>query len=324
MARNLFWLFLLTWSNAYAWYCTYTPDTNGYMVEDSLQCYDIEESVALSQYWCVDYQPSDPICNQFATCTDQTEQRTTACTEPNTSGYVNEARFYSCNTSSWSSWTVSSSHCTPDPATCIEAVEERTVECEPGYHGSSVEQRLTTCSTPYSDPVQSTWTMISTSCTLKAADPTSIESPLNPVSPINSLDQNSVDVTTQSVKPVPMEQNPVEQENAMPTTEVEVKTEEKTESTQEPQSPETKENEEIVPGFGVVLMLNTLETLNNIYEQPVDDFIGLYQDDYAQDQNILFNFIQSDDIGNSFDSIANYRWDQLHGDHPLQRYGFSN
>jgi len=67
-----------------------------------------------------------------------------------------------------------------------------------------------------------------------------------------------------------------------------------------------------------------LETLNNIYEQPVDDFIGLYQDDYAQDQNILFNFIQSDDIGNRFDSIANHRWDQLHGDHPLQRYGFGN
>ena len=144
------------------------------------------------------------------------------------------------------------------------------------------------------------------------------------MSPINSLDQNSVDVTVQSVETVPMDQNPVEQENAMPTTEVEVKTEEKQESTQEPQSPETKDNEEVVPGFGVVLMLNTLETLNNVYEQPVDDFIGLYQDDYAQDQNILFNFIQSDDIGNRFDSIANHRWDQLHGDNPLQRYGFGD
>jgi hypothetical protein len=325
MARNLFWLFLLIWSNyGYTWYCTYTPDTNGYMVEESLDCYDIEESVAISQYWCVSYMPEDPICNQYTTCTDQTEQRSISCTDPNTSGIINQARFYTCSSDTWTAWQTTSESCIPNPPTCIEAVEERTVDCEPGYHGSSVEQRLTTCSTPYSDPVQSAWTMISTSCTLKAADPTSIESPLNPVSPINTLEQNSVDVTTQSVETVPMEQNPVEQENAMPTTEVEVKTEEKAESTQEPQSPETKENEEVVPGFGVVIMLNTLETLNNIYEQPVDDFIGLYQDDYAQDQNILFNFIQSDDIGDRFDSIANHRWDQLHGDHPLQRYGFGD
>jgi hypothetical protein len=325
MARNLFWLFLLTWSSyGYTWYCTYTPDTNGYMVEDSLECYDIEESVAISQYWCVNYMPEDPICGNYTTCTDQTEQRSISCTDPNTSGIVNQARFYTCASDSWTPWQTTSESCIPNPPTCIESVEERTVECEPGYHGSSVEQKLTTCSTPYSEPIHSAWTMISTSCTLKAADPTSIESPLNPVSPINSLDQNSVDVTVQSVETVPMDQNPVEQENAIPTTEVEVKTEEKQESTQEPQSPETKDNEEVVPGFGVVLMLNTLETLNNIYEQPVDDFIGLYQDDYAQDQNILFNFIQSDDIGNHFNSIANHRWDQLHGDHPLQRYGFGN
>jgi hypothetical protein len=131
---------------------------------------------------------------------------------------------------------------------------------------------------------------------------------------------NSEPVLNTQTEPVTVEKDPVQMEAAIPTVEVE----EKVESTQEPQSPKTKENEEVAPGFGVVLMLNTLEQLNNIYEQPVDDFIGLYQDDYAEDQNILFNFIQSDDIGNRFDSIANHRWDQLHGDHPLQRYGFGN
>lgn len=313
MARSLFWLFLLTWSNAYAWYCTYTPDTNGYMVEDSIQCYDIEESIAISQYWCVSYMPEDPICNQYTTCTDQTEQRSIACTDPNTSGIINQARFYTCSSDSWTAWQTTTESCIPNPPTCIEAVEERTVECEPGYHGSSVEQRLITCSTPYSDLVYSAWTMITTSCTLKAADPTSVESPLNPVSPINLEPVPNI-----PTEPVTVESDPVQMETVMPTVE------EKVESTQEPQSPETKENEEVVPGFGVVLMMNTLETLNNIYEQPVDDFIGLYQDDYAEDQNVLFNFIQSDDIGNRFDSIANHRWYQLHGDNPLQRYGFSD
>lgn len=292
------------------------------MVEESLQCYDIEESVALSQHWCVDYQPSDPICNQFATCTDQTEQRTTACTEPNTSGYVNEARFYSCNTSSWSSWTVSSSHCVADPATCIEAVEERTVECEPGYHGSSLEQRTTTCSTPYSDPVQSAWTMISTSCTLSMSDPVSPTSVTNPVSPVKDL------VTTQpepigntSTNSQPKMEDPIQKEAVMPTVEMETETKEKTET--EPEAPKTKENEEVVPGFGIAIKL-IQQSNNSIYEQTSEIFLGQNQDDYAAEQNILFDFIQSDDIGDSFSGIANHRWDQLHGDNPLQRHGFGN
>jgi hypothetical protein len=144
------------------------------------------------------------------------------------------------------------------------------------------------------------------------------------VSPINTLEQNSVDVTTQSVETVQLEQNPVEQENIMPQVTVEKQTEKKEESKQEVKSPETKENEEVVPGFGIVLMLNTLDQSTNIYEQPINDYIGLYQDDYAEDQNILFNFIQSDDIGDSFNSIANHRWGELHGDNPLQRYGLGN
>ena len=326
MARSLFWLFLLTWSNyGYTWYCTYTPDTNGYMVEDSIQCYDIEKEIAIRDYWCVSYQPDDPICQGYYTCVDQTEQRSIACSEPNTSGIVNQARYYTCSTESWSSWVDTTSHCIPDSPTCFESVEERTVECSPGYQGSLLEQRTTTCSTPYSEPMISSWLTLSNTCTLKATDPTSVESPLNPVSPINTTVQPSTPVPSTATEPVTVEQDPVQMETAMPPEIVKPKpSTKKQKSTQEPQSPKTKENEEVVPGFGVVLMMNTLETLNNVYEQPVDDFIGLYQDDYAKDQNLLFNLIQSDDIGNRFDSIANHRWDQLHGNNPLQRYGFGD
>jgi len=289
------------------------------MVEDSLQCYDIEEEIAIRDYWCVGYQPEDPICDAYATCVDQTEQRTTACTEPNTSGLVNEARYYTCNTNTWSDWIVSSSHCVPDPATCFETTEERTVECQDGYSGSSLEQRTTTCSSPYSDPVQSTWTMISTSCTLKASDPTNIESPLNPASPLNTTVTPSTPVQTQPTEPVTVDQDPVQQEIVTPS--VETETEEQAE--QEPTAPETKENEEVVPGFGIAIKL-IQQSNNSIYEQPTEIFLGQNQDDYAQDQNFLFDFIQSDDIGDRFDSIARHRWYQLHGDNPLQRYGFSD
>lgn len=321
MARNLFWLFLLTWSSyGYTWWCSFDQTSDGWYEDNSMYCEGIDPLYALEFEYCGWFRPEDPVCSTVGTCVDQTEQRSISCIDPNTSGIINQARFYTCASDTWTDWQTTSESCIPNPPTCIESVEERTVECEPGYHGSSVEQKLTTCSTPYSEPVQSAWTMISTSCTLKAADPTSVESPLNPASPLSTSAVNSEPVLNTQTEPVTVEKDPVEMEAAIPTVEVE----EKVESTQEPQSPKTKDNEEIAPGFGVVLMLNTLEQLNNIYEQPVDDFIGLYQDDYAEDQNILFNFIQSDDIGNRFDSIANHRWDQLHGDNPLQRHGFSD
>lgn len=290
------------------------------MVEESLVCYDIEEEIAIRDFWCVGYQTEDPICNAYATCVDQTEQRTTACTEPNTSGLVNESRFYTCNTESWSDWIVSSSHCTPDPQICFETMEERTVECAPGYHGSSVEQRSTTCSTPYSMPMLSPWTTISNSCTLKASDPSSIESPLNPASPLNTTNPISMPAPTPVPEPVTVDQDPVQQEIVTPVEEVQT---EKEEQQQEPEAPETKENEEIVPGFGIAIKLIE-QTNNNTYQQPIEDYIGQLEDDYAAEQNLLFNFIQSDDIGDRFDGIARRRWDQLHGDNPLQRYGFGD
>jgi hypothetical protein len=129
----------------------------------------------------------------------------------------------------------------------------------------------------------------------------------------------STPVQTPATEPVTASQDPVQQEMEMPT--VETETEEKVE--QEPQAPETKENEEVVPGFGIAIKLIE-QTNNETYAQPIEDYLGQQEDDYAKDQNILFDFIQSDDIGDSFSGIARYRWDQLHGDNPLQRYGFGD
>jgi hypothetical protein len=121
-------------------------------------------------------------------------------------------------------------------------------------------------------------------------------------------------------EPVTVDQDPVQQEIVTPVEEVQT---EKEEQQQEPEAPETKENEEIVPGFGIAIKLIE-QTNNNTYQQPIEDYIGQLADDYAAEQNLLFNFIQSDDIGDRFDGIARHRWDQLHGDNPLQRYGFGD
>lgn len=322
MARNLCWSLLLIWSNSYAWWCSFDQTDEGWYEQDSMYCEGIDPLYALEFEYCGWFRPEDPVCSTVGTCVDQTEQRTTDCTEPHTSGLVNESRFYTCNTDTWSAWTVSSSHCVPDPASCIETVEERTVECEPGYQGSSLEQRLTTCSTPYSDPIVGAWTTISTSCTLSISDPVSPTSVTNPVSPVKDLVTPQPEpIGNTSTNSQPKMEDPIQQEAVMPTTEIE--TEEKTESNEEPTAPETKENEEVVPGFGIAIKL-IQQSNDALYQQPTEIFLGHTQDDYAQDQNFLFDFIQSDDIGDRFDSIARHRWYQLHGDNPLQRYGFGD
>jgi hypothetical protein len=346
MVKNSFWLalcLLITWSNANAWYCTYEPDSNGYMVEDSLQCYDIDPSIAIMDYWCVSYQPSDPICQNYSTCVDQTEQRTTACTEPFTTGFVNESRFYSCDSDSWTDWTVSSSHCEPLPPTCVETVEERTVACQDGYTGLISEQRLTTCSTPYSDPIVGPWIMVSEECTLKATDPTSIESPLNPASPL-SLDQpDPVGITSGTVDMMTpqMDLNPMEQEQVLPqektnqqeqksTTQpstsnsLETKEEKKQEAKQE-KTIKTKENETVVPGFGIAIDFALIEQPQGYYQQELTNILDLEQEqDYAREQDFLLNLIESDDYSSSFDSSAYIRWRSLLDDNPLQQDAFGD
>jgi hypothetical protein len=310
------------------------------MDEDSLQCWDIDPVVAIRDYWCINYQPSDPICSAYATCLDVTEQRTVACTEPNTTGFINESRVYTCNTDSWSPWAISTSHCEPLPPTCVETVEERTVACQDGYTGLISEQRLTTCSTPYSDPIVGPWTMVSEECTLKATDPTSIESPLNPASPL-SLDQSDqVGITSGTVDmtPTPMD-NPVEQEMAIPQEKTEeqeqksttqpstsnsqeTKEEKKTEAKQE-QKIKLKENEEVIPGFGIAISFALIEQPVMYQQQDLTNILNLEQEqNYAREQDFLLNLIESDDYSSDFDSLAHYRWRSLLHDNPLQQDAF--
>ena len=315
------------------------------MVEDSIQCYDIDPYVAISQYWCVSYQPNDPICSAYtqqSSCSDTVEQRSVACTEPNTVGFVNESRTYTCASDSWSDWTVSSNNCTPAPPTCFESQEERAVACQDGYTGSITEYRELICSTPYSMPTPGPWITSSDSCTLKATDPTSIESPLNPASPLSLDQQDPVGITSGIVDmtPTPMD-NPVEQEMAIPqekteeqeqksTTQpstsnsTETKEEKKTEAKQE-QKIKLKENEDVIPGFGIAISFALIEQPVMYQQQDLTNILNLEQEqNYAREQDFLLNLIQSDDYSSDFDSLANYRWRSLLHDNPLQSDAFSN
>ena len=335
-------LHLLIWSNANAWYCNYTPTDNGYILEDSIQCYGIDVDTALETVWCTAHQPSDPICKNYVSCSDQTEQRSIACSEPNTTGLVNESRVYSCNSDSWSNWVVSSNNCVPLPQTCFPSTEERTLECQNGYTGSILEQRQLTCSTNYSAQSFGPWITVKDSCIPKAEDPTSIESPLNPASPL-SMDQQQLDqMKTTSEITNPLKRNPQEKppqlqvdsnpmvvQEALPQMEVtKVETPKKEEKKQEAKQTakiKVKENEELVPGFGIAISFALIEQPVNLQQQQLTNILNLEQEqNYAREQNILLNLIQSDDYSSAFDSLADFRWRSLLRDFPLQQDAFSN
>lgn len=324
-------LSLLIWRNSYAWYCTYTPTDNGYLLEESLQCYDIEPLVALENHWCVVYQPSDPICNQFATCVNQTEQRSIACSEPNTVGFNNQSRYYDCNSSTWSAWDTVSNNCSPLPATCHENMEERSIACGPEYTGTYVEQRFTTCSTPYSIPDIGPWVMISNACTLKVTDPTNIESPINPTSPVNKA--ISIPVQPIPTEPVIATPESVQMQNPVAPMEQEVETKVETvkskpskEKTEEPvKTKQTKKTQEIVPGFGIVTSFKLLKQGNFFQQKGITDNVRIDQEqNYTKEQDILFDLIQSNDIGVNLYDSAGRRWRSLLHDNPLQSDAFDN
>ena len=246
-------------------------------------------------------------------------------------------------------WITTTNSCTPDPATCIPSTQTQTLSCQPGYVGSILQNRSSTCSDPYSTPTWSDWVTTSNTCVMSV---TNLNNPTSPVSPISPTNPNSViskqmNSTTQIAPPVDVQQNPVIANTPLvdttTTTTSQSGTTQKSESTSGTASSSTSNStgssetnkteaktsipkgKEIVPGFGVVMSMQLLNAGYNMQQQQIQEYINLTQEQaYGREQDILLNFITSDDIGINFNSIANYRWRSLLGDNPLQRSGFGD
>ena len=355
MVKTLSYLLILPLlilrSEAYAWSCWANINPDGTITEGTLYCDGIELNVFLETWLCVEgnYYQNDPYCSAYhqqSACSDTVDYRTTACTEPNTVGYINESNTYSCATNSWSGWTIGSNNCSPAPQTCFESTEERTVACQSGYSGSILETRSTTCSTPYSDPVIGPWVESTNTCILEATDitnPTSVLNPASPVNPINMVDPVGVtpSIELPSVSPVDesmampqMEEQPQEQKtttdsSTSTSTEVKEEKKEKEESKQESEAKESKIDKkdgfEIIPGFGIGLSLSLIQQPVDFQQQELTNILNLEQEQtYGREQDILLNLIQSDDYSLGFDSLANYRWRSLLHDNPLQSDAFGD
>jgi hypothetical protein len=308
-------------------------------------CHDIDVATVMQDHYCTWYRPNDPYCAIYhqPACTDNAETRTLACPLPHYSGGINQARNYTCTTQSWSEWTTTSDNCTPDPPTCFETREYRTLACEAGYVGSIQESRSSICSDPYSTPIFGTWTVVTNGCVKSITNPTNVESPVSPISPLNPTSPLAQVTTAPLLPPEPVivqELTALQTTVETPTTSVatvQVKDTTTTSDTVKPEpkvnssssageakidikTPEVPKGKELVPGFGLVMSLNLINQSYNMQQQQIEELIKLEQEqEYGRTQEFTLTLLTETAIGDRFDSLNRSRWTSLLRNHPLQR-----
>jgi hypothetical protein len=342
MARIIiFLLCLLLRNNAYA-YCYATEWTDYGPVFSSLGVAQGTTLQACQQLACQLY-PGIPECGQPVDppCQDITEFQSLAC-QPNYSGAINQSRTKTCSNNQWTDWTTTSNNCTPDPPTCIESVETRQLTCSPGFEGLSQEQRTSICSDPYGSPTWTTWLEIYNTCKMTSTNLNNPASPISPISPTNPNSVISQQVTTAPI--IPPEPVIVQDMTALTTTTetpatsvATVKSEATgtisapspasttttsgTDKKDAPKAPEAPKGKTIVPGFGIVMSMQLINSGYNLQQTQIQENIKLIQEqDYERQQNIFIEFISANDTGDYLIRASANRWRSILRDNPLQRF----
>lgn len=335
--RCLWLLLLLIGSNSYAWYCSYTPTSEGYI--SNLVCHDIDPTIAVQNYWCP-YRNQDPICRQFdqpviPACSDRTEVQSLSC-QPHYSGVVNQSRTYYCQSNTYTDWVTTSNNCTPDPPTCFATTEERQVACQDGYTGSITQQRQSTCQDPYSQSTFGPWVETQNSCVQSLTNIQNVTSPISPISPINPANVSPTQevVTTAPVEtPIEVQSSPIVTEKPVENTSNSSKT-----NTEAPQSiksdapissPKQSENNapvsvpkgrDLVPGFGIVMSMEILNAPIVFQQQQLEialDYSQEIPDGIRGNQNFLLEIINNGNSDNFF-NISSKRWSDLYSNYEVQ------
>ena len=317
------------------------------MLQGSLVCNGIDPIIAIKDYWCVSYNPSDPICGayQAPACSDLVENQTTACTLPHYSGAINQSRTFSCSANAWSAWTETSNNCTQDPPTCQASVETRQLACQSDYVGLVTETRMSSCPDPYNPSIWGTWVETANSCVKSATNVTNVASPVSPSSPLNPVNNPppvapppaapevnplAAPEPPRVESPPPKVEQPKQEVKSEPKAKEDnpkepPKTEQKNESKESPKL-DVPKGKELVHGFGIVL---SLEILNKpiIQQIQITDAFKFEQglnDDIGKTQNFQLELIQLGTSQDDFNSIANSSWFGLRRHNFLQQDGFGN
>jgi hypothetical protein len=170
---------------------------------------------------------------------------------------------------------------------------------------------------------------------------TNLNNPTSPISPISPINPNSVisqQITTAPI--IPPEPVIVQDMTALttttetPATSVATVKSESSGVTSAPspvtsttttqaivKAPEAPKGKEIVPGFGIVLSMQILNAGYNMQQAQIVESIKLIQEqDYERQQNILLEFIGTNDTGDYLIRASANRWRSILRDNPLQRF----
>lgn len=341
MAKLLLCLcLLLIRSNAYAWYCSYTPSPEGWVT--NLVCNGISNQEALAIAWCP-FRPQDPICGTQQpaqpTCTTRTETQSLSC-PVHYSGAINQSRSNNCPSEDMGDWVTVSNNCSPDPPTCETSVEEKQVACSDGYTGLITEQRLSSCPDPYGQPIFGQWVEIQNSCVKSLTNVTNVSSPISPVSPINPmmtpdpLPQVEVPMaapvemspaaplpqTTVSSESTSIQSSPTVSKQEVSSTPV-VATPSSETKQDTPKAIEVPKGKDLVPGFGLVMSLDILNKPMQFQQQQLEIALEYTQElpnEFRGNQSFLLQLFTDSVVGDGFDRLVSRSWDNLRRHNDLQ------
>lgn len=190
---------------------------------------------------------------------------------------------------------------------------QRTLACQEGYVGTITQVQTSTCANPYAQPVFGEWIESANTCEKSSVNITNVSSPISPGSPINPI--NSVEPPPQPVAVTPAvttEMSAVAVVPEVKATTSQSNTESSTETKTEAQIQAPK-GKELVPGFGLVMSLELINTPIQMQQEQLTillDYTQDIDDGFAGNQDLLIELIS---YGNSdnFYNISNMRWDNL-------------
>jgi hypothetical protein len=86
-------------------------------------------------------------------------------------------------------------------------------------------------------------------------------------------------------------------------------------------APEVPKGKTLVPGFGIVMSIQLINSGYNMQQAQLEESIKLIQEEeYGRQQNILLEFISSNDTGDYIIRASANRWRSILRDNPLQRF----
>jgi hypothetical protein len=94
-----------------------------------------------------------------------------------------------------------------------------------------------------------------------------------------------------------------------------------TDKKDDPKGIDIPKGKALVPGFGIVLSMQLLNSGYNMQQQQIQESIKLIQEqDYERQQNLLIDFIVSNDSRDYLIRASANRWRSILRDNPLQRF----